>query len=185
MQARRLHIAVWVIGALAVALAGGCAQPGELRITGAEMDLPKGEGSPGFFDRISSQKTVSENDAMRGMLFLLDGEDKAANFKQRVQTLTERGIVGASWHHQADRPVTRGKLAFMVYQACKVRGGVILTVFGPTRYYCLRELQYQGMMGKGAMWSKVTGMEYQGAMLRADEYLENRELADYQSANTE
>ena len=185
MQARRLHMAMWILGAVAAALASGCARSGELRVSGAEAVLTKGEGSPGFFDRVSSQKTVSENDAMRGMLFLLDGEDKAANFRQRVETLTERGVVAASWHHQADRPITRGKLAFMVYQACKVRGGVTLTLFGPTRYYCLRELQYQGMLGKGMMWSNVTGMEFQGAMLRADEYLQNRELPDYQSASTE
>jgi len=185
MHARRLHIAIWVFGAVAAGLVGGCAQPGELNITGAEAKLTEGESSPAFFDRMTSQKTVSENDAMRGMLFLLDGEDKAETFRQRVETLTERGVVAASWHHRAERPLTRGKLAFMVYQACKVRGGVILTLSGPTRYYCLRELQYQGMMGKGMMWSNVTGMEYQGAIGLADEYLQNRELPDYQSTNRE
>ncbi|GAG43118.1 unnamed protein product, partial [marine sediment metagenome] len=55
-------------------LLSGCETPG---ITGAEAKLPEGEQSPAFLDRISGEETVSENDAMRGLLMLLGGQDEA------------------------------------------------------------------------------------------------------------
>ena len=145
----------------------GC---GQGTVTGGDAKLEAGEGSPGFLDRVSSQKTVSENDALRGMLILLYEEDKTATFRQRVDTLTDRGIVSGRWDLRADRPLTKGRLAYMVYQACKVPGGVMLALLGPTERYCLRELQYRGMISPGVWYTPVSGQEFVAIMTRAAEY---------------
>lgn len=158
---------------LTAALAAGCATPG---VQSPEAKLPADEGSPGFLDRMSSQATVSENDAMRGMLMLLDGDDEAATFGERVDALKQRGVVGEDWDFVADRPIRKGRLAYMVYQAADVPGGVILTAFGPSQRYCLRELQYRGFMSEGFVTSKVTGMEYVAVLTRADSYRRTGEL---------
>jgi hypothetical protein len=163
--------------AAAVLLAGvaGCS-PKASRIQGPEAKLPANEGSPGFLDRLASQTTVCENDALRGMLLLLDGEDKAGTFQQRVEDLTERGILAGSWRCDAARPVTRGKLAYMVCQACKIRGGVIMHLTGPSQRYCLRELQHLQMMSGGTAAGHVTGMEFVAILSRADIYVRTGEL---------
>ena len=57
----------------------------------------------------------------------------------------------------------------MVYQACHMTGGLTLTLFGPSQRYCLKELQYRGLMTEGPSYNMVTGMEYVAILARADE----------------
>ncbi len=133
--------------------------------------LPAGEESDGFLDRISSQENVTENDAMRGVLMLLNGEDTAQSFAERTRLLAEKNIVSKNWTFVADRPITKGKLAYIIYQACDMGGGVILAVTGPSQRYCMRELQFQEMMSEsGSYYSKISGMEFVAVLGRADVY---------------
>jgi len=154
--------AVWIAGG-----AIGC-RPAPERIAGREAILAADDGSAGYLDRISSQRTVSENDAFRGVLMLLEIDDAADTFGRRVEKLTGRGIADRAWRFDADRPITKGKVAYMIYQACRVPGGVILTLTGPSQRYCLRELQYQGFMSAGTMFTPVSGGEYVAVLSRAD-----------------
>lgn len=173
-MAKRATILAAVLAA--ACLTGGC-QKG-MQISGGDAKLPAVDGSPEYIDQTSAETSVSENQAMRGMVLLLDGDDTAGSFDQRVQTLVDRGVASSTWSFDAARPITKGKLAYMVYQACKVRGGVILTLTGPSQRYCLRELQYIGMMGQGSMFLPVTGMELVAALGRADAYRETGEIPD-------
>lgn len=158
---------------LAVMAAGGCQKSAVL--SGAQP-LPKQENSAAFLDRVSSSTSVSENDAMRGMLLLLEGKDDAKDFAQRGQKLKSRGIVADSWQCQADQPVTRGRLAYMVYQAMQMRGGVWLTLLGPTQRYCLRELQFRGVMVSGTALTPVSGMEFGEVLRKADGYIRTKDV---------
>jgi len=154
----------------------GC-QTGEPAIVNGQAALPEQENSAAFLDRISSLPNVSENDAMRGVLMLLDGKDEATNFAERVEKLRVRRIIG-DWDCDAGRPISKGKYAYMIYQATKLPGGVTLTVIGPTQRYCLRELQYREVMSEGWIFSKVTGMEYVAVLGRADVYARTGRLPD-------
>ncbi len=160
-----------VAGLVLLAGVGGC-QTGSPEIAGAEAPLVQETGSAAFLDRVSSQPTVSENDAMRGILLLLDGEDDGVTFGQRVSALLDRGVVPAQWSFQADRPITKGKLAYMVYGAAQMKGGVMLWLTGPSQRYCLRELQYQGIMSEGPVSAEVTGMAFAAILGRADAYIQ-------------
>ena len=164
-------------GMILLAGVGGC-QTGSPEIAGAEAALAKDAGSAAFLDRVSSQATVGENDTMRGILLLLDGKDTAESFARREQICRERRIIASGWDMRSGRPVTRGKLAYMVYQGCKMPGGVILTLTGPSQRYCLRELQYQGMIASGVMYSPVGGMEFIAVLTRADSYLTTGEVPE-------
>jgi len=171
MHATAGHLAL--AAAVAAMLLAGCGAP---QITGGQARLPEDDGSPGYLDRISALTDVSENDAMRGFLMILDGEETAEDFQQRVEALKQRGIVGANWSFDADRPLTKGRLAYMAYQASGVGGGVILTLTGPSQRYCLRELQYQGIMAQGLPNTQVTGMEFVAVLTRTDTYRRTGEL---------
>ncbi|MBN1554060.1 MAG: hypothetical protein JXA11_04890 [Phycisphaerae bacterium] len=157
----------------------GCEGPmGSVEGKGSPLVLPAEEDSAGYLDRLSDQNTVSENDAMRGILLLLDEKDDAKSFDERRQILLERGVVSGKWSFQKDRPITRGKFAYMIYQAIKLPGGVILTVGGPNQRYCLRELEYRQFMAQGFILAPVTGMEYVGVLTRADAYRRTGKLPE-------
>mgnify|MGYP006309594923 CR=1 FL=1 len=155
---------------LLIAVAG-CETPmGGIEGKGSPVVLPQEEDSAAYLDRLSSQVSVSENDAMRGIFLLLDGKDESTSFEQRRQKLLERGIVSSRWTYQKDRPITRGKFAYMIYQAMKLPGGIILTLGGPNQRYCLRELSFRQFMAQGFILAPVTGMEYVGVLTRAHTY---------------
>lgn len=154
---------------LSFAILGCEQQPLKIIAKQSAKPLPMGEESDGFLDRISSQDNVTENDAMRGVLMLINGEDTAKSFAERTRLLAEKNIVSRNWTFSGDRPITRGKLAYIIYQACEMGGGVILAVTGPSQRYCLRELQFQKMMSKsGSFYSNVSGMEFVAVLGRAD-----------------
>lgn len=150
----------------ALALLAGCqSNPGA--VTGGTTKLG-GIDSAGYLDDVSRQTTVSEAHAVRGMLLLLS-ESRDMTFDEGVALLKDRRIVDAFWDFDAERPMTKGKLAYMVYQACHVSGGVMLALTGPSQRYCLREMQYQGLMSEGFFYTPVTGMEMVAVLARADE----------------
>ncbi len=158
---------------LAVAMLAGCAS-GSLNptIDSPAAELPGEESSAAFLDRASEMSAISENDAFRGILLLTDGKDPAESFSQRVSVLLERKIVSDNWTFHGDRPITRGKLAYMIYQSIDMPGGLILKLTGPSQRYCLRELQYKGFFAsETAYYGKVSGMEYLAVINRADEYI--------------
>ncbi len=165
-------------GLMLLTIATGCSTS-SLKIASPEAALPAGESSAEYLDRIASQETVSENDALRGILLLVDGKDAAGTFGQRVRTLVDRKVAAGSWSFRSDRPITRGKLAYVIYQSCKIPGGVILTLTGPTQRYCLRELQYRGFISaESPIYGKVTGMEFVAVLTRADTFLETGEIPE-------
>lgn len=171
-----LRIAWVVIISAAVCWATGCGGVASIANPGARA--PGGENSAAYLDRISSQANVSENDALRGILMLLDGDDKAQTFAQRVEILRGRSIVAQRWNCDASRPITRGRLAYMIYQSCNMPGGVILTLAGPTQRYCLRELQWRQMMRTGLGQTPVAGMEFVSVLTRADAYIRTGKVPD-------
>ena len=183
MICRMRHLVMLSGGLIWLTVAGGCAGV-DLKIDSPDAALPEGESSAGYLDRMASQQTVSENDALRGILLLSDGKDASETFAQRVRTLVERQVAGRSWSFRSDRPITRGKLAYMVYQSCKMSGGVILALTGPSPRYCLRELQYQGFVTQESpVYGQVTGMEFVAILTRADTYLETGQVPLILSTN--
>jgi len=175
MRERMRHV-VLPAGLALLAVLAGCST--ETRIQGADAALAPDDGSPGFLDRVASQATVPENDALRGVLMLLDGDDKAKTFQQRIDALAAKGVTPADWTYDASRPVTKGRLAYMICRACEVGGGVMMHLTGPSQRYCLRELQYLRMMSPGSVFAEITGSEYVAVLSRADTYRRTGQVPD-------
>ena len=145
-------------------------------VVGGQMKLADSD-SAAYLDRTSSQPTVTEAQALNGLLLML-GEKADMSFEQAVALVKQRKIADACWDFQADRPVTRGRVAYMIYQACRLPGGLTLTLTGPSQRYCLRELQYQGFMSQGLPYNTVTGLEYVSVLTRADEYRQTGKVSE-------
>jgi hypothetical protein len=169
-------MAAAILAATALWLGGCGGRPGE--IASPEATLSAEEGSPGFLDRVSSRPEVSQNDAARGMLMLVGEAEPEATFARRVENLRRLDLAPGRWRWDAEAPIDRARLAYMVYQACEVRGGLMLTITGPNRRYCLKELQYQGIIGEGSGFTPVSGMEFVAIIARADAYLSTGEVPE-------
>jgi hypothetical protein len=169
---RKIGVMVWLAGLMMVL--GGCGT-GVVRDGDAQLSA---ESDAAFLDRLASAETVDEHDAMRGMILLIDGQDSFTTFADRVEHLRQAGIVPAEWDMGASAPLTRGRLAYMTYVATEMSGGVVLTVTGPSQRYCLRELQYQGVIGEGAIFTKISGMEFVGVLGQADIYRRTGQFPD-------
>ncbi|HHH75560.1 MAG TPA: hypothetical protein ENL03_00880 [Phycisphaerae bacterium] len=152
----------------------GC---GTGQIQSPQAVLPQ-EESPGLVDRLSSLETVDENTALRAVLMLVDGKDDCKTFSERIEKLKDRKLVDPKWDFDADKPITRGKLAYMVFTGCGINGGVTLALFGPSQRYCLRELKYKGIIISGDQAGAVSGMETIAILSRADAYMETGEIPE-------
>jgi len=137
----------------------------------AQSVIPEGEDSADFLDRASELEVIDMDNALHGLCLLVDGEDTHADFQSRVDKMNEKGLVPSAWTLSAEQPLTKGELAYMAYKACGVKEkGLVLSLFGPGKRYCLRELQYRGMMAPGGGTMRVTGMEFVAVITRADTY---------------
>jgi len=174
MQIRSRRYYLLIAGMLAVATLSGCGS--QLSVVGKDAKLPADENSAAFLDRMSSQDTVTQNDAMRGIL-MLEGGDKTDTFKQRVDALVDKKIIPAG-SYDASAKLSRGLLARMICCSCGLKGGVMLRTTGPSERYCLRELQYRKMMMNGSGSTKISGMEFASVLTRAEIYKRTRRFPD-------
>lgn len=154
-----------VLGVALMLAAAGCQPAGQ--VVGGQVKLAPTD-SAAFLDRIASQASVTESDAVTGILLMLERQEETT-FADAVAKLADDRIISPSWNLQADRAITKGKLAYMVYQACRLKGGLTLSVCGPSQRYCLKDLQYRGLMTPGVPYNAVTGLEYVAVLSRADE----------------
>lgn len=160
---------------VAVVLSVGCTGNGT--ITGGASKIAA-EDEVLFIDRIASMESVSENDAMRGMLLMLDGKDDCADFANRIERLSDRKIVSRDWNFDAAGLLSRGRMAYMVCRACDIRGGVVMMVAGPSTRYCLRELRYRGIVINPSEAGHVTGAEFVAVLMRAKKYIETGRVVE-------
>jgi len=161
---------VLLVLAMGLTLSGCSSYHASLPVNHESM-IPEGEDSADFLDRASELEIVDMDNALHGMCLLVNGEDQSNGFQSRVDKMTKGGLVPSGWTLSANQSMTKGELAYMAYQACGVGDkGVILSLFGPSKRYCLRELQYRGMMAAGGGSMRVTGMEFVAVITRADTY---------------
>ncbi len=124
-----------------------------------------------FWDAIAERAVVCNDEGFHGLLLFSDGEDRATSYEQRLAAARERGWVADSWSEPGNLAMQRGVLARAVAMHCKIEGGVMMQVLGPTPRYATRELQYMGMMGTGSEQQAVSGREYMGVLSKAQDYL--------------
>jgi hypothetical protein len=65
----------------------------------------------------------------------------------------------------------RGTLAMALAVHCKIEGGVIMQLAGPSPRYASRELAYLGILSPGSEQQTMTGAEFMSIMSKAQDYL--------------
>ncbi len=158
--------------AMLVAILGGCA-PAGVRGVQAFEDLPPAEGEvvsdAQYLFELSDKKYCSTDDAYRGMLYLIDGNDTSKDFEERTARLVMHGVANKGWTHNPNAAATKGKVAYMLVRALEIRGGVMYNITNGCPRYALRELIHKNIIGGGTASSKLSGAEYLGILGRADD----------------
>lgn len=125
-----------------------------------------GKDSAALAYELSQKKWCSNDEACSLVLHLMDGRDESQNFAQRLDTLQQRRILSDTWDLQADQPVTKGTVAYMLCRALDLEGGLFMHVI-PSRRYAYREAVYANLMQRGSDTEPLTGPEAVGIVGRA------------------
>jgi len=56
----------------------------------------------------------------------------------------------------------------------RIKGGVLLRLFGPTERYCLREMDEKKLITNRGVWRFVTGMQLISITARTSKYIRER-----------
>ena len=115
---------------------------------------------------LSQKKWCSNDEACSMVLHLVGGGDECASFAERLEKLKGQDVVVDGWKLEADEPVTKGTLAYMLCQALKIDGGLLMHIV-PGRRYAYREMVYREIMSKGSEYEPLTGPEAVGIVGRA------------------
>ncbi len=157
---------------LGVLVLAGCAPPG-VRGVRAFDDLPAAEAEvvsdAQYLFELSNKKYCSTDDAYRGMLYLIDGNDTSKDFQERTARLVMHGVANKGWTHNPNATATKGKVAYMLVRALEIRGGVMYNITNGSPRYALRELIHKRIIVGGTESSKLSGAEYVGILGRADD----------------
>ena len=160
-----LLIAVAMIGCQAAPLGGPLTD--DLAGSDAESQME-------FWHTMAMRSTVTNDEALHGLLLYLDGEDPSEDYAQRVDNLKARSLLMQGFDRPATEAVSRGTMATAILGTLQIKGGLILQVFGPTPRYAVRELQYAGIYPRSSTNQTFSGSQYVAVMGRVDDYAQAR-----------
>lgn len=140
-----------------------------------------------FESYLNDSILVTNDEALRAMLILADGEDTAESFEQRHAKLVERGIINPAWELLPNHYSNYGTVAYMTCRICQISGGINMHVFGAAglgdRRYALRELIYREMCDEAVSYQHITGPALFALVRKAGELMQEKGL--YESSGIE
>lgn len=158
--------------ALAIALLGGCARTvveNPLNTNYAADDV---DGDLDYWHALPGRSAVCNDEGLHGLFLLADGTDKYTSYEARVQEAKARGYLSDDWAEAQNLSMRRGDIARAVCVICKIKGGVVMQVFGPVPRYATRELVFMRMMSDPSTEAQaITGLEFIGVISKAQDYL--------------
>jgi hypothetical protein len=125
-----------------------------------------------FVDGLRDRYSVTNHDAIHGLILLADGEDTLTSYEDRVATAKERGWLMPNWNRPANESARIGDVAQGVCVITDIRGGLTMGMIGPHPRYATRELIYLEMMPERGDKQSIRGLEYLELMLRASDRLD-------------
>ncbi|MGE3107813.1 MAG: hypothetical protein AB7G11_01835 [Phycisphaerales bacterium] len=142
-----------------------------------------------FLDRLSDRPVVTNAEGFYALVLHVEasvrataggpagGEGNAEGTPRPTRTYAERvaeakrlGWLEASWDEPGSQAMQRGTLARALAVICRIKGGVMMRVVGPTRRYATRELAYLGILSAGSEQQPMTGGELISILSKAQDY---------------
>lgn len=128
-------------------------------------------GQTDFLRGLPDKGVATFEDGCRGIAALLKISLPDPAFEKLAQELQDRKIIRKGWQEKPDAPLTWGKISYMLCRALKIRGGLIMTVVGPTERYAYRECIDKGLMPMGHKAKFLTGAELMAILYKGEVYI--------------
>lgn len=122
-----------------------------------------------FLDGVSQQPAVSNDDALHGLILLIDDGTAFAGYEERLAFARARGWIGEKETPPGNESATVGMIAVAVCDMLQIKGGVNLWLFGPTRRYCTRELVFLEFLPTRSENQSLSGSEFVDLLGRVDD----------------
>ena len=130
-----------------------------------------------FWHRLADEPVTSNDDAFHALLLFADGSDPAADYAGRVQALKARGLLPGGFDQPANRAVDRGTFSVALAKALRVRGGIVMGLFGASPRYATKELEFAEVYPASSPNQTFSGSEFLAVMSRAEEYQKARQAS--------
>ncbi|KPJ56422.1 MAG: hypothetical protein AMS16_02430 [Planctomycetes bacterium DG_58] len=126
-----------------------------------------------FYRILASKPNATFEDAVHAFYNLaLETEVAKTSFDEQSQALIGMKIIRSKWTQKPKLRLTRGRAAYMICQTCGIRGGLTMTLLGPSERYAFRECRYLGAWSGGNQQDYMTGGELLGVLKWAADYIE-------------
>ncbi len=144
-------------------------------------------------------------DGCRAISCFTDVDEKNLAFDELVSALKEKGIIGKRWKHKAEKPLTRGEIAYMECKVLKISGGLTMRTIDTTKRfagfvckklkindsltvpdvgmykrYAYKESQHMGIIPAGHKRKYVTGHDLLASLYRIEQYIKAEEKGEKQ-----
>ena len=148
-----------------------CLCTGLLLLTGIVLLTGSVHGQTDFLRNLPDKGVATFEDGCRGIATLLKISLPDPSFEKVAQELLDRKIIRKGWTEKPDSALTWGKISYMVCRTLKVRGGLIMTVVGPTERYAYRECIDKELMPAGNKAKFLTGADLMAILYKAEVYI--------------
>jgi hypothetical protein len=126
------------------------------------IQFPTTDEDLDFWDAITHQSIVTNDDALHGLLLLSDGDDPCDSYECRYEAAASKGWFKGSWGGmpEADQSAKVGWMAVAGCQILHIKGGLTMQLFGDSPRYCSRELSFMGLLPALSENEALTGLEF-------------------------
>ncbi len=125
-----------------------------------------------FWTALESQRTLTNHDALHGLLLLADGADPHASYEERLAAARDRKWLSATESNPvANESITVGRVASAAARIADIKGGLSMRIGGPTPRYATRELVYMGLLPDRTENQSMSGLEFLDLIGRVQDHM--------------
>ncbi len=135
-----------------------------------QQEPPQKEKRTDAVRRIYEKDRAGTGDALRLMMSLAKDEPVEGEFDALRKQAVDQGLLDGAWELAEAAPVRKGTVAFMLVKALGIKGGLTMSLFGPTRRYAFRECVYLKLISGGTPGEFMTGRELIDVLSAAERF---------------
>lgn len=127
-----------------------------------------------YFAELMLKKITYRYDISKAIIILMGVENQFIDLGSQITFLKNENILPKKFEKKefdVTKPLRKGLTAYMFCKALKIKGGILLTLFGVNQRYALKELVHQGVMSSGNVKDVVSGEELVLILTRAGNYM--------------
>jgi hypothetical protein len=165
------------------------------------LNSESGSAENNVYRELVEKGVTTYEDGCRAISCFTDVDCNDLTFDELVLALKERGIIGKRWKYKAERPLTRGQIAYMECKVFKVRGGLAMRAIDTTSHiasfvcktlkigdnlagpdigmykrYAYLECQDMGTMPPGHKKKYITGHDLLASLYRIEQHIKAEEM---------